>query len=64
MLERVIQIATKPGDIVLDVFAGSGTTAAVAQKMGRRWVACELIEDTYERFLRPRIDKVIRNQAG
>ncbi len=62
MLERVIQIATNPGDIVLDVFAGSGTTAAVAQKMGRRWVTCELIEDTYERFLRPRIDKVIRNQ--
>lgn len=62
MLERVIQIATNPGDIVLDVFAGSGTTAAVAQKMGRRWVTCELIEDTYERFLRPRLDKLIRNQ--
>ena len=62
MLERVIQIATNPGDIVLDVFAGSGTTAAVAQKMGRRWVTCELIEDTFNRFLRPRLDKVIHNQ--
>lgn len=62
MLERVIQIATNPGDIVLDVFAGSGTTAAVAQKMGRRWVTCELIEDTFTRFLRPRLDKVIQDQ--
>lgn len=62
MLERVIQIATNPGDIVLDVFAGSGTTAAVAQKMGRRWVTCELIEDTLDRFIRPRLDKVIQDK--
>ncbi len=62
MLERVIQIATNPGDIVLDVFAGSGTTAAVAQKMCRRWVTCELVEDTFDRFLRPRLDKVIQDQ--
>lgn len=62
MLERVIQIATHPGDIVLDVFAGSGTTAAVAQKMGRRWVTCELIEDTVKQFIRPRLDKVINDK--
>lgn len=61
MLERVIQIATNPGDVVLDVFAGSGTTAAVAQKMGRRWVTCELIEDTVEQFIRPRLLKVIND---
>ncbi|WP_247828232.1 site-specific DNA-methyltransferase [Arthrobacter antioxidans] len=59
LLERVIHIATNPGDIVLDVFAGSGTTAAVAQKMGRRWVTCELIEDTVENFTRPRLQRVI-----
>lgn len=53
LLERVLHIATDPGDIVLDVFAGSGTTAAVAHKMGRRWVTCELVEDTMERFTRP-----------
>src|SRR5699024_6592091 len=44
LLERIIHIGSNPGDIVLDVFAGSGTTAAVAQKMGRRWVTCELLE--------------------
>ncbi|MFD8878806.1 site-specific DNA-methyltransferase [Corynebacterium xerosis] len=59
LLERIIHIATNPGDIVLDVFAGSGTTAAVAHKMGRRWVTCELIEDTFTRFTRPRLEKVV-----
>lgn len=62
LLERIIHIATGPGDIVLDVFAGSGTTAAVAQKMGRRWVTCELVEDTMERFTRPRLEKVVRGE--
>ena len=62
LLERVIHIATNPGDIVLDVFAGSGTTAAVAQKMGRRWVTCELVEDTFNRFTRPRLEKVVNNE--
>lgn len=62
LLERIIHIATHPGDVVLDVFAGSGTTAAVAQKMGRRWVTCELVEDTFNRFTRPRLEKVINNE--
>lgn len=62
LLERIIHIATDPGDIVLDVFAGSGTTAAVAHKMGRRWVTCELVEDTMERFTRPRLEKVVRGE--
>ena len=62
LLERVIHIATNPGDIVLDVFAGSGTTAAVAQKMGRRWVTCELLGDTVEQFTRPRLEKVVRGE--
>lgn len=62
LLERVIHIATNPGDIVLDVFAGSGTTAAVAHKMGRRWVTCELVEDTFNRFTRPRLEKVINGE--
>lgn len=59
LLERVLHIATEPGDIVLDVFAGSGTTAAVAHKMARRWVTCELIESTLEEFIRPRLEKVV-----
>ena len=61
LLERIIHIATNPGDIVLDCFSGSGTTAAVAQKMGRRWVTCELVEDTFNRFTRPRLEKVVKN---
>lgn len=62
LLERIIHIATNPGDIVLDVFAGSGTTAAVAQKMGRRWVTCELLEDTFHRFTLPRLTKVVNGE--
>jgi adenine-specific DNA-methyltransferase len=42
LIKRVLEIATEPGDIVLDSFLGSGTTAAVAHKMGRRWIGVEL----------------------
>lgn len=62
LLERVIHIGSNPGDIVLDVFAGSGTTAAVAQKMGRRWVTCELVEDTFNRFTKARLEKIVNNE--
>jgi adenine-specific DNA-methyltransferase len=41
LLRRIIAVSTHPGDLVLDCFAGSGTTAAVAQKMGRRWIVCD-----------------------
>ena len=41
LLDRVIRAASKEGDLVLDVFAGSGTTAAVAEKLGRRWIMCD-----------------------
>lgn len=61
LLERIIHIGSNPGDIVLDCFAGSGTTAAVAQKMGRRWVTCELVADTFERFTKPRLMKVVND---
>ena len=61
LLERIIHIGSNPGDIILDVFAGSGTTAAVAQKMGRRWVTCELLEETFNTFTRPRLEKVIND---
>ena len=42
LLQRIIHIATNPGDLVLDSFLGSGTTAAVAHKMGRRWIGVEI----------------------
>lgn len=41
LLERIISAVTKPGDLVLDAFAGSGTTPAVAEKLGRRWIAID-----------------------
>ncbi len=59
LMQRVIHIATNPGDIVLDCFTGSGTTAAVAHKMGRRWVGVELSESTFETYTRPRLEKVV-----
>jgi len=62
LMERIIYIATSPGDLVLDCFAGSGTTAAVAHKMGRRWVTSEREADTIERFTRPRLAKVIAGE--
>lgn len=57
-LHRVIHIATNPGDIVLDSFLGSGTTAAVAHKMGRRWIGIELGEHCQTHCI-PRLQKVI-----
>ncbi len=42
LLERVISIASNPGDLVADFFCGSGTTLAVAEKLGRRWIGCDL----------------------
>jgi adenine-specific DNA-methyltransferase len=58
LLQRVIHIATNPGDLVLDSFAGSGTTGAVARKMGRRWIMVELGEHC-QKLIIPRLKKVI-----
>jgi adenine-specific DNA-methyltransferase len=58
LLQRVIHIATNPGDLVLDSFAGSGTTGAVAHKMGRRWIMVEL-GDHAKTHIVPRMHKVI-----
>lgn len=58
LIERVLRIATRPGDIILDSFAGSGTTGAVAHKMGRRWIMVEL-GDHCETLIVPRLRKVI-----
>lgn len=41
LLERVINVASQPNDLVMDIFGGSGTTAAVAEKLGRRWIMCD-----------------------
>lgn len=58
LLERIIHIATNPGDLVVDIFAGSGTTAAVAHKMRRRWVAVERNPETVLTFTLPRLQRV------
>ena len=58
LIERVLQIATNTGDWVLDSFAGSGTTGAVAHKMGRRWIMVELGEHCHTHII-PRLKKVI-----
>lgn len=58
MLKRVLDMSTDPGDLVLDSFAGSGTTGAVAHKMGRRWIMVELGEHCHTHII-PRLKKVI-----
>jgi len=58
LIQRVLELATQPGDLVLDSFAGSGTTGAVAHKMGRRWIMVELGEHCHTHII-PRLKKVI-----
>jgi len=61
LIKRCIELATNPGDLVLDSFAGSGTTGAVAHKMGRRWIMVELGEHCHTHIV-PRLQKVIDGQ--
>jgi len=61
LLQRVISIATNSGDIVLDSFAGSGTTGAVAHKMGRQWIMVELGEHCHTHVI-PRLIKIINGE--
>jgi adenine-specific DNA-methyltransferase len=63
LIERVLQIASNPGDLVLDSFLGSGTTAAVAQKMGRRYIGIE-VGDHAVTHCAPRLTKVIDGEQG
>ena len=58
LIHRILHIATKPGDIVLDCFAGSGTTGAVAHKMSRHWIMIEKNETCFTHII-PRLQKVI-----
>lgn len=58
LLRRVLDISTQPGDLVLDSFAGSGTTGSVAHKMGRRWIMVELGNHCHTHVI-PRLKKVI-----
>ena len=63
LISQVISLASDPGDLVLDSFAGSGTTGAVAHKMGRRWIMVELGEHCQTHII-PRLRKVIDGEDG
>ena len=61
LIQRVFELATQPGDLVLDSFLGSGTTAAVAHKMGRRYIGIEIGDHAYT-HCKTRLDKVIAGE--
>ena len=63
LIERILHIATNPGDLVLDSFLGSGTTAAVAHKMGRCYIGIEMGEHAVTHCV-PRLTKVIEGEQG
>jgi adenine-specific DNA-methyltransferase len=63
LIERVLTLGSNPGDLVLDSFLGSGTTAAVAHKMGRRYIGIELGEHCYTHCL-PRLKAVVDGEQG
>jgi site-specific DNA-methyltransferase (adenine-specific) len=62
LLGRIIRVSSSPGDVVLDPFAGSGTTLAVAKKLGRKWMGCELSEE-YVRAATERLEAVEEGAA-
>ncbi|MBA4788621.1 MAG: site-specific DNA-methyltransferase [Rhizobiales bacterium] len=63
LIQRIMEIASNPGDLVLDSFLGSGTTAAVAHKMGRRYIGIEMGEHAVTHCA-PRLEKVIAGEPG
>ena len=63
LIAKLLDLATKPGDLVLDFFLGSGTTAAVAHKMGRRYIGVEQM-DYISSVTIPRLQKVIEGEQG
>ena len=63
LIQRILHIATNPGDLVLDSFLGSGTTAAVAHKMGRRYIGIEMGDHAVSHCV-PRLNKVIDGEQG
>ena len=62
LLERLLQLTTKDSDLVLDCFVGSGTTLATAQKLGRRWIGCDINKGAIQTTAK-RLHAVMREQA-
>ena len=63
LLDRIVATSSEPGDLVLDCFVGSGTTAAVAQKLGRRWIAADINKGAIQTTSR-RLQEIIYDQIG
>lgn len=63
LMKLILEVGSSPGDLVLDSFLGSGTTAAVAHKMGRRWIGIEM-GDHARTHCQPRLMKVIDGEQG
>ena len=63
LLERIIKAHTDPGELVLDFFGGTGTTAAVAHKLGRRYIVCEQLDRHFDIMLR-RLQKVMAGEQS
>lgn len=63
LLERIIRTSSDEGDVVLDCFLGSGTTAAVAHKLGRRWLGVEWSQENIESYTKSRLRKVVEGQG-
>ncbi|NHJ14547.1 MAG: site-specific DNA-methyltransferase [Candidatus Thorarchaeota archaeon] len=61
LLERIMAACSEPGDMILDCFVGSGTTAVVAQKLGRRWIACDLSRGAIQ-ITSKRLQRIIHSQ--
>lgn len=62
LLRRLLELATSPRDLVLDCFIGSGTTAAVAQKLGRRWIGCDINKGAIQTTVK-RLQSIMDDQA-
>ncbi len=62
VLERIIKVSSNPGDLVLDCFVGSGTTAVVAQQLGRRWIGCDINKGAIQTTAK-RIQELMKAQA-
>ena len=63
LLERILKACSKPHDLVFDCFIGSGTTAAVAQKLGRRWIGCDINKGAIQTTSR-RLQSILTEQIN
>ena len=62
LLQRIVSACSNPGDLVLDCFIGSGTSAAVAQKLGRRWIGCDINKGAIQTTAK-RLQEIMREQV-